>query len=121
MGSTPISPANKNDDMKEIELLQFPWKTFTLVEVIANTLSNLKEKVLCSLMGKHSWKILISNNWQISRVNSVNSFRNKNASNLKCKHCNITKHFTDAELNHTENLYYNWYTDIEFSYGFHQD
>jgi len=120
MGSTPISPAKENISMKEIELLQFPWKTFTLVEVIANALSNLKEKVLCSLAGKHSWKILISN-WQISRVNSVNSFRNRNASNLKCKHCNITKHFTDAELNHTENLYYNWYTDIEFSYNFHQD
>lgn len=79
------------------------------------SLKQIASNLLCILFQKHSWLIEVKE-WEYSEISTLDEYRSKRASHLKCKHCNSTLHVNDAKLNHYEIVCYKWQTSILYEY-----
>ncbi len=87
----------------------------SLMERVTELLKEEISKLFCVLFKKHHWMIRVTS-WEYSEILSVDDFRSKRASHLKCKHCAESKHVKDANLNHYEFVCYKWQTSIQYEY-----
>lgn len=79
------------------------------------SLKEIASSLLCMLFQKHSWLIEVKE-WEYSEISTLDEYRNKRASHLKCKHCSGVRHVNDANLTHYELVCYKWQTSILYEY-----
>lgn len=87
----------------------------SLKERIVESLKEKISKLSCILFKTHFWMIQVSP-WEYSEISSVDDFRKKRASRLKCKHCSEISHVKDVNLTHYEYVCYKWQTNIQYKY-----
>lgn len=98
----------------EIPLEKFRWNTFSIFESVLFKLYLLFNWIFCYMFNQHDWNILIVN-WEYSKIDSVDDFRNHCAKQLKCSCCGKIVAAKKANLSPSQTFRYNFYTKDYFN------
>jgi len=74
----------------------FSWKKFSNLEVLRYKFQTFLLEIICKYFNNHCWSIELQD-WQLTKIKTLESFKKHNAKMLKCDFCMVKKLYSEVE------------------------